>query len=198
MPDPGEPTTRGDWLADWTATGAQTPTAGPRPADTAAERAARRQARQRLDAELADVRAELLRVDTKANSLLALAGVLLGGAVAVLGGSRNLPTAATAVAWTAVALVAAAVVLLAAAVRPRLDGDFSFVRWARYSGGQQLLDDLTGAGRTGDPLTDRADSLRWLSRALLGKYRSVRRAVSLLVAGLAVAALAAAVVTWAR
>ena len=159
---------------------------------------ARPQSYSRLDGELRAVRAELLRVDTKANSLLALAGVLLGASVAVLVSSRNLPAAAAAVAWVAVGAVIAAVVLLAHAMRPNLSGDFGFVRWARMAGGRQLLDDLAATDRTGDPLLTRADELRWLARALLDKYVAVRHAVHLLVAGLTLAAIAAAVAMWLR
>lgn len=185
-----QPTTGADWINDWItpATAAAVP---PAPAGGGAE-----QLLQRLDGELATVRAELLRVDTKANSLLALAGVLLGGAVAVLGGSRTLPGPAAAVAWTAVALIAAAVVLLAGAVRPNLGGDFGFVRWSRAGTAQQVLDGL--ADNHAEPLTSAAGQLRWLSCALLAKYTAVRRAVTLLTAGLGVAAVAATVAMWTR
>ena len=153
---------------------------------------------QRLDDELTTVRAELARVDAKTSTLLGLAGVLLGGGLAVLGSaSHRLPVAAAVPAWTAAAAVGAAVVLLAVAVRPNLRGNFGFVRWCRSANAQALLAELT-AETAADPLAGRAGQLRWLSVALLTKYTAVRRAVTLLVAGLGGGVVAAAAAMWIR
>ena len=197
MPDPGEPTTAGDWLADWvpTANNAGPVTAGHPPT----ARVTGRQVQRRLDAELTTVRAEQVRVDAKTSTLLSLAGVLLGGGLAVLGSAgRTMPVAAAVLAWTAAAAVGAAVVALAVAVRPNLRGHFGFVRWCRTRDAQQLLDELTGEAAAADPLTTAAGQLRWLSCALVAKYTAVRRAVTLLVAGLGGAAIAAAATMWTR
>ncbi|MGC9670965.1 Pycsar system effector family protein [Planosporangium sp. 12N6] len=158
----------------------------------------RRQAQARLDAELATVRTELQRVDAKSSTLLSLAGVLLGGGLALLAGTgRTVPAAVAAATWIAAGLVGTAVEQLALAIRPNLGGLFGFVRWAKAADGQEILTDLTSPHRD-DPLLDRAHELRWLSTALYRKYVAVRRAVTLLVAGLATAAVAAALAMWAR
>jgi len=151
----------------------------------------------RLDAETATVRGELLRVDAKANSLLAIAGVLLAGALAWLG-SGTLPAPGAVAGWAAVTVVGAAVVLLAGAIRPNLGGGFGFVRWARMTSGRQVLDDIIGEHTPVNPIERQANDLHWLSGALLGKYRAIRRSVTLLVAGLAIGAVAAALSMWAR
>jgi hypothetical protein len=185
MPDPGELTT------------AERPTPTPTTRAGTASASRYRALYGRLDAETATVRGELLRVDAKANSLLAIAGVLLAGGLTVLG-SGKLPAPAAVIGWVAVTVVGAAVVLLAAAIRPNLGGDFGFVCWARMSGGRQVLDDLIGERSTVNPLERMAGDLHWLSRALHGKYVAIRRSVTLLVAGLGIGAAAAAVSMWAR
>lgn len=137
----------------------------------------------RVETALGEVRAELLRVDGKASTLLALAGVALSVGLAVLGRTR-LPLPALLAAGLTVALLGAGVVLLAAAVRPKLAGDFGFVRYANAGDVQTLLGELTGRAA----LVDRASELHWMSVAVYGKYRHVHRAVTLLLAGLATAA----------
>lgn len=140
--------------------------------------------------ELGKARAELLRVDTKANTLLALAGVLLGGGLAALAGADHLSVAVTVTAWTGAVLLGGAVILLGAAVRPDLRGSHGFVRWA-HRDAPDLLTDLDGR----DPLHTGAQELHAFSRLLLHKYTLIRRSVTLIVAGLVVAAVAAALAT---
>lgn len=140
--------------------------------------------------ELGKARAELLRVDTKANTLLALAGVLLGGGLAALAGADHLSVAVTVTAWTGAVLLGGAVILLGAAVRPDLRGSHGFVRWA-HRDAPDLLTDLDGR----DPLHTGAQELHAFSRLLLRKYTLIRRSVTLIVAGLVVAAVAAALAT---
>jgi len=193
MPDSGHPATTPEWLADWIPT---YPPTAPASADTPADRLTRRRLQRRLEAELASVRTELARVDAKTSTLLGLAGVLLGGGLAALGGAgRQLPLTAAVPAWLAAVAVGAAVVLLAVAVKPNLRGSFGFVRWCRTTDAQQLLDDLADDG-AGDPLAGAAGQLRWLSCALVAKYTAVRRAVTLLLVGLGGGALAAALTMW--
>lgn len=151
--------------------------------------------RARLEGELATVRAELVRADAKASTLLGLAGVLLGGGLAVLTGA-GLPGPAAVAAWSGAAvLLLAAVVLLASAVRPNLSGHFGFVRWAASAHPVDVVAELSDAA---GPLVEHAGQLRWLSRALHAKYARVRHAVHLLLCGLAGAAVAAALTAWTR
>nr|WP_047892813.1 Pycsar system effector family protein [Micromonospora sp. RV43] len=157
-----------------------------------------------MDAEVAGVRAELLRIDPKAGGYLQTAGVLLGAGLAVLGGAgaggHLSPAALAAGAGTAV-VVLAAVVLLLLASRPRLGGDFGFVAYADADTAHDVLARVAG-GDTDQvaqmtPLT-RARELWWLSRATRAKYRAIARAVPLLLAGYAGAAVTAALAIWGR
>ncbi|SBT63078.1 hypothetical protein GA0070622_0018 [Micromonospora sediminicola] len=149
-----------------------------------------------LDAAITGVRAELARVDPKANGYLQVAGVLLGAGLAVLAGAGDQlgPLALAAAAATAV-VVGAALVLLVLACRPRLDGDHGPLAYAdadpydvlnRHAGGDvdQDVDELLALAR--------ARELCWLSRTTRAKYVAIRRAVPLLLAGYAGAALTAA------
>ncbi|MGY4900059.1 Pycsar system effector family protein [Micromonospora aurantiaca (nom. illeg.)] len=157
-----------------------------------------------LDAEVAGVRAELHRVDPKASGFLQTAGVLLGAGLAVLGGAgaggHLRPVALAAGAGTA-AVVLAAVVLLLLATRPRLGGDFGFVAYADADTAHDVLARLAGGDADQvaqmTPLT-RARELRWLSRAVRAKYVAISRAVPLLLAGYAGAAVTAALAVWGR
>lgn len=157
-----------------------------------------------LDAEVAAVRAELHRVDPKASGYLQMAGVLLGAGLAVLGGAAaggHLPPAALVAGAATAAVVLTAVVLLLLASRPRLGGDFGFVAYADADDAQGVLARIVG----GDvdqvaqmtPLA-RARELWWLSRATSAKYRAISRAVPLLLAGYAGAAVTAALAIWGR
>jgi ADP-ribose pyrophosphatase YjhB (NUDIX family) len=158
----------------------------------------RRRVGAQLDAELRKTGLELGRVDAKAGMLLATAGVLLGGGLAVLANpSTHLPNGAALAAWVAVGIVAGAVERLAAACRPRLGGDFGFMHWANRptvpTNDLDLLAELAATSPT-ERLRLRATELDTISRALRGKYQAVRTAVWLLLAGLGTAA-AGAVLT---
>lgn len=153
----------------------------------------RRRVGAELDAELSKVNVGLGRADTKAAMLLATAGVLLGGGLAVLSSNTtHLPTPAVPVAWTAIGLVALAVERLAAACRPRLGGDFGFMHWARplTTTGADVLAELAGTDPT-DRLVRHATELAGLARTLRSKYQAVRTAVWLLMTGLGTATVAA-------
>ncbi|MEU7935218.1 Pycsar system effector family protein [Micromonospora echinofusca] len=157
-----------------------------------------------LDAEIATVRAELYRVDPKAAGYLQMAGVLLGAGLAVLGGagaSGHLPNTALAAGAATAAVVLTAVVLLLMASRPRLGGHFGFVAYADADGAQDVLARLAAGDAEQVPqmtsLT-RARELWWLSRTVRTKYRAIARAVPLLLAGYAGAAVTAALAIWAR
>jgi hypothetical protein len=144
-----------------------------------------------LTAGLVTVRAEMLRVDSKANTLLGIAGVLLAIAITVMGGGKVSGLAAVA-GWVSVVLIGAAVLPLAAAIRPKLDRQFGFVHWARQENAEQLLECMSRIAAS-DPLREQARELRWLSVALVRKFRNIRLAVNLMVVGLAVAAIAAVI-----
>jgi pycsar effector protein len=129
-----------------------------------------------------NVRGELARVDSKAGTLLALAGTALSVVLAVLARTA-LPPAAAVAGWVTAGLIAAAVIVLASAIRPNLNGDHGFVHYAQITP-QQLGDEFA-------MLDDRqrtavlVDMLGQLSRAAYVKYRRVQVAVDLLLAGLA-------------
>jgi hypothetical protein len=145
----------------------------------------------KLEADLTVARGELARVDAKAASLLTVAGVALTVGLAVLGRAQ-LPAVAAVTGWLAVALLGAGVVLLALAIRPNLRGNHGLVRYAWAANGDQLLADVARERRTNrTPLTDLANQLVWTSRAAYSKYQRVRRAVTLLLAGLAATAVTA-------
>ncbi|MFG3423398.1 hypothetical protein [Micromonospora sp. NPDC048063] len=157
-----------------------------------------------LDAEIATVRAEMLRVDPKAAGYLQMAGVLLGAGLAVLGGAGatgRLPTAALWAGAGTAAVVLTAVVLLLTVSWPRLGGDFGFPIYADCDGAQDVLARLV-AGNADQvaqmtPLA-RARELWWRSRTLRARYRAISRAVPLLLAGYAGATVTAALAIWAR
>ncbi|WP_431973974.1 Pycsar system effector family protein [Micromonospora haikouensis] len=143
-----------------------------------------------LTAELATVRAELVRVDAKASTLLTLAGTALTVGLAVLA-RADLPIPALATGAVTVAVIGVAVGLLACAVRPSLGGGHGLIRYATSAPGDLMTDAAL------PPLSMaslRAHELVWLSRTTVAKYRRVRTAVDLLLCGLAGTALTAALV----
>ena len=154
----------------------------------------------RLQAENAAVRAAEPRADTKAGNLQSLcSGLLLAGLALLSSGKLTGPAAAAG--WAAAVLLGLAVALLTAAARPNLGGGFGFVRWARMTDEQDLLDTVAEelAVDNGDGgLARQARQLRWLSRSLYSKFARIRTAQSLLVAALAVAAAAAALTAMGR
>ena len=149
----------------------------------------------RLAGETAAVRSIEARVDTKANSLLTLCSGLLVAGLALLS-SGKLPGPAAGAGWAGAAVIGAAVVLLTMALRPNLGGDFGFVRWARTTGGQDVLDVLAAEPDHGQAA--KAAQLVWLSQSLYRKFARIRTAQTLLVTALALAATAAALTALAR
>lgn len=144
-----------------------------------------------LSARLADgltqVQDELRRADTKATALLGMFGAALAGALAL---TRTGPSpVATVLLYLAVAPIAAAVVQLLLALRPRIGGTAGFTRWAHMvNDPTALLTDLSLPTR----YTTRVAALLLtdLSALAVTKYRLIRHAVHLLLAGLALLALA--------
>ncbi|MFG1892143.1 Pycsar system effector family protein [Micromonospora sp. NPDC049051] len=157
-----------------------------------------------LDAEIATARAELYRVDPKAAGYLQMAGVLLGAGLAVLGGagaSGHLPTAALVTGAATAVVVLTAVVLLLTASRPRLGDGYGFMAYADADDAQDVLARLAAGDAEQvaqmTPLS-RARELLWFSRTVRTKYAAISRAVPLLLAGYAGAAVTAALAIWAR
>ncbi|WP_431928536.1 Pycsar system effector family protein [Micromonospora wenchangensis] len=140
---------------------------------------------------ITEVRAELARADTKASTLMAVAGAALTVGVAILA-RTDLPGPALVAGVTTVALVGTAVGLLAGAVRTCLGGGHGLVRYAGTAPGDLMTE------ATAPPLTaaaERAHHLVWLSHTAVRKYRQVRTAVDLLLAGMAGTALTALLTT---
>ncbi|GAA2875517.1 hypothetical protein GCM10010517_36430 [Streptosporangium fragile] len=134
--------------------------------------------------EVAGVRAELARADTKAATLLSLAGTATSvvGALAALGATR-LPGPAQTAVWVGAGLLAAAVAVLLWAVRPALARPGAGFGWAVYA--YSTPDALAATTPTDRGHHQRAEliGLSCLARA---KYRRIRLAVDLMFAALTV------------
>ncbi len=135
-----------------------------------------------LTAEITAVEAHLGRIDTKAGLLLGLTGAA-ATAVPVLTAGAHLPTLGIFAAMSAVCTFTAAATLLALAIRPRLvmrsRRPHGFMRWAGGTINEILAD--VGAGQFPGA---QAARLADLSAAAVGKYRQIRIAVDLALAGL--------------
>ncbi|MEU4164539.1 Pycsar system effector family protein [Actinoplanes sp. NPDC026670] len=155
---------------------------------------AQTEASSALDAALTHVRAELGRADTKAGTLLALAGTALTVLLALLA-RTTLPGLAVAAGWLTAAVVATAAAHLALAIRPNLTGDHGIVRYARRDwatvNNEFTRLDAAWIARAAHESRG-AEALVALSRSAVAKYRRIRIAVDLLLAGLAGIALTAA------
>jgi hypothetical protein len=150
-----------------------------------------------VDTEIANVKAEAQRVDPKATGYLQVAGILASAGFAVLAGAGRLLPGPAAVAGVVTAvLVLAAVVLLLLAGRPQLGGDFGFVA---YVGADvaTVLARLTRGGPRTELTCGGVRELLWRSNLLHTKYRRIRWAVPLLIAGFLGAAVTAALTMWA-
>lgn len=127
----------------------------------------------------ADVDATLARVDGKANMLLAFALGLASAVVALaVARPRIHPAAMVAIGGAGVMLAAAAVLLLLA-VRPYIPrkGGTGFVSYARAADDNDLQQMVVGHGFA---------HLRHMSALAVAKYRTVRRAVDLVIAAVIV------------
>jgi hypothetical protein len=137
-----------------------------------------------LTAELTTVRSELARADTKAATLLGLAGTAatVAAGLTVLG-IQHLPLPAQVFAWTAVVLLGGAVALLLIAVCPAVPRPGRGCGWMAYTHTTPArLRDRTPA----EYAADQDAELETLARLARGKYRAIRDAVYLLMAALAV------------
>ena len=145
-----------------------------------------------------DAREELGRADTKATTLLSVAGLFLGalsvGAIAGNWTPAALKIPAEPAFWLALALAAWGEVRLLRAVLPRVDHDKAYTE-ARYFGHVVQMRDreqLRACLEKADTEFDEAVDQVWMvSRIVDKKYRHVRRGLQFLAcgAGLALAAL---------
>lgn len=127
-----------------------------------------------------EVRAELVRVDSKINTLATVAGLLLTAATAVLAAGRVVRTAVVLLIWIGMAVLAGALLLLLRAIRPSLSRDpAAFTVFATLDE-TEILDAVNPVGFAVESLVDH---LQLLSDLALTKYRWVRSAVDLLVTG---------------
>lgn len=137
--------------------------------------------------ELAAVRTELARADTKAATLLGLAGtaVSVAAGLAALGTRAALPVPTLIGAWTAVAHLAVSVVVLLLAVRPQLPRPGAGHGWPAYA--YATVASLAATVPADAERARHAELIR-LSRLVGAKYRRIRIAVDLLLLALAAAA----------
>lgn len=129
-----------------------------------------------LDGELAAVRGELARIDSKCGVLTAIATGAAALAAAEVSGHP--PALARGVFAAAGAVLAAAVLVLLAALRPR----YGTGGWCRHrSMPPDEIRDLAGSGSA--LIEVRAEDLHVLSALTAAKYPLIGRAVQLLSAG---------------
>jgi hypothetical protein len=146
-----------------------------------------RHAADDLTTEITGVRDELRKADSKALGLLALFGAAMAGVVALT--RTEMSTAAAVLLHLAALPIGAALVALLLTVRPNLTGTNGFLRWAAYHyEPTAVVTDLD----TQPPATPTAlaTELVHISVLAVAKYRRIRLAVHLLLAGLVLLALA--------
>ncbi|MFE4417002.1 Pycsar system effector family protein [Streptomyces sp. NPDC056817] len=134
-----------------------------------------------LTAAHAEVKAEIVRTDSKTGLLLAFVGAVLAGAWTV---ARDLPLTLSAaiVGGGGMAVLVAAAGMLLRSVRPSLGGRHGFPLWATLT-----PDEITTTVNGGDLAADVAG----LSRLAVAKFTCLRRAVDLTYTGGALLILAA-------
>lgn len=143
----------------------------------------------RLRAELVDsaaagARDEVVRTDTKAGNLLALASAAFAGLVTFA--NAKVPPAAATALWVSAALDAAAVAMLLVVIRPQLRGT---PRGGMLPSHQMLL-----TASPADLHRHRAGELRIFSELAVTKHRHIRLAVDLLLIALAALIIAALII----
>ncbi|MFH8465364.1 Pycsar system effector family protein [Streptomyces sp. NPDC017991] len=133
-----------------------------------------------LAAAHAEVKAEIVRTDTKTGLLLAFIGAVLAGSWTI---AKDVPltTPAYVAGGAGTALLVTAAGLLLRSVRPNLRGGHGFPLWATLTA-DQIPATLTA---------DQAAAVVSLSRIALAKYTGLRRAIDLTTAGGALLVLAA-------
>ncbi|MFM9493442.1 Pycsar system effector family protein [Streptomyces galilaeus] len=136
---------------------------------------------EHLTAAHAEVKAEITRTDTKTGLLLAFVGAVLAGTVTL---AREIPLnlPAYTVGGAGVAVLVGAAGLLLRSTRPNLHGRHGFPLWATLTP-EQITATVNG--------TDPATHIAGLSRLAVAKFTSLRRAIDLTMAGVALLVLAA-------
>ncbi len=138
---------------------------------------------------IADVQAQIGRVDTKASILAALTlGALTGGAA--VADKADLHGLAAGSAVFAGAFLAAALLWLGAAIWPSLGGRHGFAAWAA-TGSPRALNELLAAAALDDDACAQAAHLRLLSQIAVRKFRWVQVAMCLAAASTIPAAITA-------
>ncbi|MFJ6664012.1 Pycsar system effector family protein [Streptomyces sp. NPDC091383] len=135
---------------------------------------------QSLMAAHAEVKSEISRTDGKTSLLLAFVGAVLAGAWSV-GHGLHLTVSARVAGGAGMGLLLVATGLLLWSVRPHLSGRHGFPLWATLTP-EQITDALS---------QDLAADIAGLSRLAVAKFRSLRRAVDLTLAGGALLVIAA-------
>ncbi|MFI9187648.1 Pycsar system effector family protein [Streptomyces goshikiensis] len=137
-----------------------------------------------LTAAHAEVKAEIVRTDSKTGLLLAFVGAVMAGAWTT---AKDLPLTLPAyvTGGAGLALLLAAAVLLLRSVRPRLGGDGGFPLWATLTP-QQIAATTETRDLAADVVT--------FSRIAVAKYTLLRRAVDLVLAAGALLLIAALIV----
>ncbi|MGC0337910.1 Pycsar system effector family protein [Streptomyces sp. SLBN-8D4] len=133
-----------------------------------------------LAAAHAEVKAEIVRTDTKTGLLLAFVGAVLAGAWTVANG-MPLPLSSYLVGGGGLVLLIAAAGLLLRSVRPNLGGRHGFPLWATLTA-EEIAASLSA---------DLSADIAGLSRIAVAKFTGLRRAVDLTCAGGALLILAA-------
>lgn len=147
-------------------------------AETARDReAAREQAL--MDAEVAAVRTELARTDTKTGVLAGLGGAALAVLTATAGSVELWP--ARGLLAVAGVCLAASVVLAGRVLRPRLGHHTGFYRWASMTH-REVAGNVSD--QAGCRLEHAAIELALLANIAMTKFRLLRWAVDLLIVGL--------------
>ncbi|WP_127501206.1 Pycsar system effector family protein [Actinoplanes solisilvae] len=135
---------------------------------------------------MADVQAQIARVDTKASILFGFAlAALTGGTVIVSKAHLHGPSAVSAA--IAADMLCVALVLLGLAIRPNLNGNHGFLRWAAAPDASKLHTDLHAVS----DVQERVAHLYAMARSARTKYQRVRLAVDSLGVALAFALLTA-------
>jgi alpha-beta hydrolase superfamily lysophospholipase len=140
-----------------------------------------------LTVEITAVHDELRKGDAKAFGLLALFGATLAGVIALTRTAVSTP--AVVLLHLAALPIGAALVALLLTIRPNIGVADGFLRWAAYHRDPTAVVADLAADPTPAPHVLAARLVR-LSVLAVGKYRRVRLAVHLLLAGLGVLGLA--------
>jgi hypothetical protein len=143
-----------------------------------------------LNDEMTAVQAQIGRADTKASILTGLSLAALTGGTAIVS-AKHLHGAAVVTAVMAATWVFVALVQLGLAIRPALNGNYGFVRWAAMSSTSSIQIALDRREYPGTERDTQFEHLQLMARSAHLKHRRIRLAVDLLGAALTAAGLTA-------